>query len=278
MISGLAALEGSDGTYLLTVNSAGVHDLAGNAGTNALSADWTIDTTAPAAPTNLAISPDNGSSSTDGLTNTDAVTITGSLGETALTVDVFDTTANKDLGLASVTWRRFFRGPQPCPRFARPCGHGDRSAGNISSPALFTVDIDVTRPTITSISTVANPTNTAVATVDVTFNKPIDLTTFTSSNLSLRRDGSANLITNAVTVTLVSGSTYQISGLVGLTTAEGGYTLTVTGTDVMDIFGNVGTNDISTYWLMDTTAAHEHHQPVASAVDVDELSCFGHGR
>ena len=66
-----------------------------------------------------------------------------------------------------------------------------------------------------------NPRNTPVSSEDVTFNQPVNLTTCTSSALTLTDNGGANLITSAVTVSLVSGSTYQISGLSGLTAAEG---------------------------------------------------------
>ena len=54
-------------------------------------------------------------------------------------------------------------------------------------------------------------------------------------------------------MSLVSGSTYQISGLAGLTTANGNYTLTVNAADIQDQNGSAGTNSLSTSWLMDTT-------------------------
>ena len=87
-ISGLAALDTADGTYTLTVNGTDVSDLAGNAGTNSLSTSWVMETTVPAAPSDLAISPNTGVSA--GLTDTGIVTLTGSLAGTGFTVDVFD--------------------------------------------------------------------------------------------------------------------------------------------------------------------------------------------
>ena len=110
-----------------------------------------------------------------------------------------------------------------------------------------------------TISSVTGPassaTNSPVGSVDVTFSAPINLSTFTTANLSLTDNGGPNLITSAVTIGLVSGttSTYEISGLSGLTTAEGTYVLTVNASGIQDEAGNVGTGSMSTSWLMDTT-------------------------
>ena len=68
-------------------------------------------------------------------------------------------------------------------------------------------------------------------------------------------NGGPNLITGAVTISLVSGttSTYQIGGLSGLTTAKGTYMLTVNASSIQVPAGNFGTSSMSTSWLMDTT-------------------------
>ena len=92
--------------------------------------------------------------------------------------------------------------------------------------------------------------------VDVTFSAPINLSTFSIANLSLTDNGGSNLITSAVTIALVSGTTatYEIGDLSGLTTAEGTYVLTVNASGIQDEAGNAGTGSMSTTWLMDTTA------------------------
>ena len=54
-------------------------------------------------------------------------------------------------------------------------------------------------------------------------------------------------------ISLVSGSTYEIGDLSGLTAAEGTYSLTVNGSGIQDPYGNPGSGTISTSWLMDTT-------------------------
>ena len=116
---------------------------------------------------------------------------------------------------------------------------------------------------VTSISSATpNPRNTPVSSVDVTFDEPINLSTFTSSALTLADNGGENLITSAATITLVSGSTYQIGGLAGLTTTDGNYTLTVNSTGIADQSGNLGSNSLSTSWLMDTTTPTSKVNPL----------------
>ncbi len=130
------------------------------------------------------------------------------------------------------------------------------SAGNVQptpSAAQQTVQI-LSSLSVTAIAPVSpNPRNTAVPSVDVTFSSPINLAAFSDSALTLTDNNGSNLITGAVTVSLVSGSTYQITGLSGLTSAEGKYTLTVNSSLIQDADGNFGTNSLSTSWLMDTT-------------------------
>jgi hypothetical protein len=119
----------------------------------------------------------------------------------------------------------------------------------------FLAKIAIGEPlTVTSVGAVSpDPRNTPVSAVDVTFSEPIDPSTFDDQALTLTDDGGANLITNAVSISLVSGSTYQLGGLAGLTTAEGDYTLSVNAADIQDQNGFAGTGSLSTSWLMDTT-------------------------
>ncbi len=98
-----------------------------------------------------------------------------------------------------------------------------------------------------------NPRNTPLSSIDVTFNEPINLSNFTDSALTLTDNGGPNLITSAVTISSVSGSTYQINGLAGLTSSQGLYTLTVNAAAINDQNGYPGTGSMSTSWLMDTT-------------------------
>ena len=127
-----------DGTYTFTISAGGVEDLYGNTGTGSASATWTLITTAPSAPTDLTISPNTGVS--PGLTDTGSVTLTGSLPETGLSVDVMD--GNTDLGYANVTGTSFSIA------LTLPAGSNDLSvtaidaAGNVSPAATFDVLVD----------------------------------------------------------------------------------------------------------------------------------------
>ena len=257
-----------DGTYTFTVSAAGVKDLAGNTGSGSASDTWVLLTTPPAAPTDLAISPNTGA--TPGLTDTGAVTLTGTLSESGLTVDVMDGTT--DLGFATVTGTTFSIA------LNLPAGANqlevtaDDATGNVSPSASFNVFVDESLLTISSVAAVTpNPRNTPVDSVDVTFSKAINPNTFTTADLSLTDNGGSNLITSAVTISLVSGSTYQISGLAGLTTAEGMYSLTVDATGISDAAGNTGTKALSISWLMDTTPPTSH---VSSLPSVESSLTF----
>ncbi len=125
----------------------------------------------------------------------------------------------------------------------------------LSNSAPVSMTVVSTPLTVTSITSVSpNPRNTSVASVDVTFSEPIELATFTGGALELTDNGGPNLINGGVTVSSVSGSTYQINGLSSLTTAQGDYTLTVNSADIRGQNSVTGTGSLSTQCLIDTTA------------------------
>ena len=103
-----------------------------------------------------------------------------------------------------------------------------------------------------------NPRNTYVSSIDVTFSEPINTSSLVTGALTLTDDGGPNLINSGVSLSLISGNTYAIGGLMGLTAAQGDYTLTVNSADIKDQNGIAGTNSLPTSWLMDTTAPSSH--------------------
>ena len=126
-----------------------------------------------------------------------------------------------------------------------------------------TTVVNTPTPTVSvnSISPVTPATrNTPVTSATVILNEPAGPNGFTTSALTLTDSGGPNLISGAVSITLVSGSTYQIGGLSGLTGAGGSYVLTINAADIENSSGNAGTGLASTSWLMDTT-------PPTSTVD-----------
>ena len=109
---------------------------------------------------------------------------------------------------------------------------------------------DLTPPTVTMVEPVTDPHHTPVNTLDFTFSEAINVSTLTSADLTLTRDGGANLLTGSELITLVAGNTYRISGLDALTEVDGAYVLTVDASGVRDVAGNTGTGLATTGWTM----------------------------
>ena len=109
--------------------------------------------------------------------------------------------------------------------------------------------LDRTRPTGDVVDVVPDPHPPKLGTIDVVFSEPIDPNTFDYSDLSLTRDGGANLITSSVTVSKVSGNTWRIGGLESLNELEGTYTVAVNMTSIRDALGHLGQGTISDSWV-----------------------------
>ena len=87
-IVGIASVLAGDGEYEISANADGVEDEAGNVGSGSVSMTLTVDRTPPAQITDLAISPDGGFSDADGITYTGELTVSGTLPEANLTVEI----------------------------------------------------------------------------------------------------------------------------------------------------------------------------------------------
>jgi len=235
-----------DGTYTFTVNAAGVSDLAGNAGIGSASQSWVLDTTAPAAPTNLNITPQVGVSGGNDVTTNSMVTLTGSIGESGLLVQVFE--GSTDLGYATVSGQTF---SEP---LSLASGENDFTveavdqAGNLSPDASINVFLDNTPPTASFSAVTQSSPQEAVPSVQLTFGKAINPTTFTDEALSLTLNGGPNLITSGVTITNVGGNTYEIDGLQSLGSEPGEYQLTLNTGAITDLDGNTGAGNPSVTW------------------------------
>ena len=137
---------------------------------------------------------------------------------------------------------------------------------------------DETGPSIVSLGELPSPYRTTpLESVDVEFSEPIDATTFSRDNISLKRGGSRNLINEFVTVEQISEKTYRISGLSSLTKSDGVYELTVSSEGIADVYGNVAESaDLSLNWTnavdspMATVVAppEAHTQTVVDSVAV----------
>ncbi|MGZ5198818.1 MAG: Ig-like domain-containing protein [Telluria sp.] len=132
-----------------------VVDTAGNAGTAASHA-YTLDASAPAAPSTLALSPDSdkGASNSDALTNVTTPVITGT-GENGATVTLYDSNGTTVLGTDtvssghwSITTGTLSEGPHTLSATQTD------AAGNVSSASsTLGVVIDTTAPSALALST-----------------------------------------------------------------------------------------------------------------------------
>ena len=237
-----------DGTYTFTVSAAGVRDLAGNFGIGSVSNTWVMDTAAPNAATSLAISPDFGVSSTDGITNTGNITLAGTVDEPDVNVKIHDMSTGYDLPDATLTGNTF-----AAPLNLAPGKHELRvtvvdAAANVSKTTYLTTFVDTIRPAVSSLGFI-NPG--PVGTEILTLNKAILPGSFDYRALALKRDSNPeNLITSSVSVTLIDAARKQwrINGLDALTNVPGNYKLTVDASQFQDTAGNQGIGSQSISW------------------------------
>ncbi len=126
------------------------------------------------------------------------------------------------------------------------------------SYTLFYHSTNTAPPAILSVGPVSPFTQPgAVSSVSVVFSEPVDTTTFRPTNIVLTLGGGPNLIPNnaAVTLTLLSNTTYSINGLAPFTAADGNYQLTVIGSGLLDLWGNdAGNVSASTQWAKGNVA------------------------
>ena len=128
------------------------------------------------------------------------------------------------------------------------------TASAIGAPGTATFGLtNVLAVSITSIATVSpNPTNAPVSSVDVTFSQAMTTGELATDAVTLTDNGNPVAVLG-LSLAGVSGDTYAINGLAGLTTAPGLYAITVNAANFRDQNGLAGTGTVSTSWLMDTT-------------------------
>ncbi|WP_338846529.1 Ig-like domain-containing protein [Massilia sp. W12] len=247
-----------------------VVDAAGNTGT-AKSQAYTIDSSAPSAPStpDLDAGSDSGSSSTDDNTSDDTPTFSGTA-EANATVTLYDTDGVTVLGTTtadgsgnwSITSSTLSEGAHTVSVKATD------AAGNVSSASsTLSVTIDTTAPS-TTISTVAFSADTGASSTD-----------FITKT-------AAQTISGTLSANLASGETVQISLDNGATWADASATVgqntfslsgqTLSGSDtlkvrVVDTAGNAGTVKSQAYEL-DTTAPATTVSTVAFSDDTGSSS------
>ncbi|MBR5757537.1 MAG: hypothetical protein IKX88_02940, partial [Thermoguttaceae bacterium] len=143
------------------------------------------------------------------------------------------------------------------------------SASDSYTYRLYYRPADQVGPTIERLEELPSSIRvTPLESVDVEFDEPIDASTFTTSNLTLTRNGGQNLIDSFVTIQQISDKVYRITGLSSATGSDGAYALSVSTLGVTDVWGNVAETSES---VLEWTNAAESPTVVA----IDQPAAYG---
>lgn len=237
-ITGFNWVSGLEGNYRLSINGEGIADEAGNSGAGSASQAWTMDTHQPLAASGLAVSPDTGSSDSDGLLNTLRFTLGGSVGEAGVSVRVSDRTSGNEIGYATVDGTSF-----SIPVALDAAGRHELrvrtvdAAGNLADSTIV-VFVDQVRPTLATPE-LARDADGNVDHVTFNFSEALDPASVSLAAFGLARDGAA-LVLDGATLTQASPNQWVLGGLAALTAPAGGYRLSVDMGRLRDPAGNAG--------------------------------------
>ncbi len=260
-LSGLAALTAVQGQYGFTLAfaAAGIADNAGNALAAGDTIDWTMDTLAPSALI-TAVDPDPRNSAVATITIVFDEAVTGfeiedlSLtrdagadllpGETALTSsDSLTWTLSGLAGLTAASGQYTLA--------LDGSGLGD-AAGNAPANVDEKWDTDTVPPTV-SITPVASPRTSSVASIEIVFDKPV--TGFDVDDLTLTRNAGVNRLFGSEPLTSSDDVVWTLGGIAGLTASGGDYELTITAPGgITDAVGNALAESGSMSWNLDVVA------------------------
>jgi len=252
VITNFSWVQGYAGTYNLNVNAAGIVDLAGNPGTGTTNESWQIILETPSAPTYLAIAPDTGISSTDGLTDTNSLVLSGTLGASNWIARVFDVTSDTYLGAAIVNGTNF----SEALTFNAAGAHQLQViavdvAGNVSAPSYFNLFLDTTPPTALIQAVSPNPISEPVTNLLVTFSKAINTNTIHATNFVFTINGVDSATPG---ISILSSNTVLVTGLAASTGTNATYQLTLQLAGIQDLAGNISLQSVSSSWQFTSAA------------------------
>ncbi|WP_233148428.1 CARDB domain-containing protein [Rhodopirellula sp. MGV] len=260
-ISGLSWVQGfvSDpqvAEFTLSVNRAGITDLAGNSASGTAVVTWMLDLDKPDLPADLRLSTTAGPV-VDGRVNSRQATVSGTLFEPGLTVVITSATTGSELTRRTVEGTAFDLPIEfPSTGQHRLWLRVIDAAGNVADTSIDNLFVRESVPSIQLVS--GHPddvTNEPIAELYIDFVEPIDASSFSISALSLMRDGSAQLIDDRVTVSAdAQGRSFTVAGLGALTTLEGWYEFVI---DLNQIANHAGVHASGTRtlrWKTDKTA------------------------
>ncbi len=260
-LSNLSGLTGTSGTYLLTLTApGGITDGGGAALASGATDTWVVDTTAPTVDiVDIAPDPRNTSVSTISIVFSEA--ITGfDLADLSLTRDGGGNLLTGAQTLTSgdnITWTlgnlSGLTGTDGTYVLTLTSGGIADNAGNgLAGGASDTWVFNAAAPTVDITDVTPDPRNTAVSSIAIVFSEPV--TGFDLADLSLTRNGGANLLTGAQTLTSGDNITFTLGNLTGLTGASGTYLLTLTAPGgITDSGGAALASGATDSWLVDST-------------------------
>ncbi len=260
VIGSLSFPQAIAGTYTLSINGP-IDDPEGDQVPIPASVSWVLDLTVPAAPSNLAISPDEGPDPLDGelseLTNSQTVTFSGTVDANTVEVRLQDLTTSTYLGDAFLNGQTFSRTLTLSPGLHELSAQAFDLAANGSPVSTYYVFVDMAPPTVNNMAPIVpNPATTPVDTELVVLNKTVK--TFDWTALSLTLGGVTIPLNSSVTVTPVAGAampTYEIAGLAQFTMKSGIYILSVNADQIVDYANNAGIGGASVSWTETRTVA-----------------------
>lgn len=110
-------------------------------------------------------------------------------------------------------------------------------ATNLLAPSTsINWTMDTTAPTADIVNVSPNPRTASVSSMTIVMSEPVS--GFDISDLTLTRNGGANLLTGAQTLTSADNITFTLNGLTGLTGNDGIYVLTVNTANIADLATN----------------------------------------
>jgi hypothetical protein len=276
-IGGLSGLTNADGKYTFSVNSAGVSDLSGHIGAGSGAASWTLKRVPPKVASITPVSPNP--------TNVplDALTVTFSEPVDPATLDAGDlilrrngivvplSGSEKFVFVSGNTWQiaglADSTGVDGSYNLTLDTAAIRDLAGNAgASTRAIAWKQDFTPPAVRSFGTITpNPRNSPLDTVSFSLSEAVQGTTLDVGDLTLFRDGQVVPWNGAQSVEFVSGNTWRIVGLAGLTGVDGDYRLSVDSSGIVDLAGNIGNTTGEIGWKQDNIAPTSSIVPFGSA-------------
>ncbi len=248
-LGNLGTITSLQGSYALNLTLAGtpVTDAAGNVDQTTAGAGFTVDATSSAI-VSLVSSSDTGISNSDGITKLNnsspaaalVFQVTGTTTGATVTVwadgnPIGSATANGSTTLVTTDGvTTLSDGTHSVIITQSQSGQPTSTSSN-----SLTILVDTVQPTHNISSVTPSPRTSSVPQMTIVFSEPIY--GLSLNDLQLTRNGGANLLTGAQTISTTDNITWTLGNLATLTNTAGSYVLSLTmaGTPVTDAAGNV---------------------------------------